>query len=134
MNSSDRRESYIGASQSESRTAAIPEFNKKSESRRGIHPQKPGFGTPRVLPTMRRGALEIEAVAGFQDVVLLIVQPDLEFTAQNVEKLLPLMSVRFAAAPSRFDAEQVRLHRGVAPGQEFHADTRRSFEDFAVLG
>src|SRR5208282_729347 len=59
---------------------------------------------------------------------------DLEFTAQNVEKLLALVSVGFAAAPSGFDAEKVRFHRGVAPSKEFHADTGRGFENFAVLG
>src|SRR5208283_1444910 len=106
---------------------------KNSESRRRIYPDYPGFGAPRVLPTVGRGTLKIEAVAGFENVMFLLVQPDFEFTAQDVEKLLALMSVGFAAAPAGFDAEEVRLHGGVAPGEEFHADAGRGFEDFAVL-
>ena len=83
---------------------------------------------------MGRGTLEIEAVAGFENVVFLLAQPDLKLAAQDVEKFLALVNVSFAAAPAGFDAEEVRLHGGIAPGEEFHADAGRGFEDFTVLG
>jgi len=37
---------------------------------------------------MGRGTLEIEAVAGFENVVFLLAQPDLKLAAQDVEKFL----------------------------------------------
>ncbi len=64
----------------------------------------------------------------------LLVQPDFKFTAQDVEKFLAFMGVRFAAAAARFDAEEVRFHGGVAQGEEFHADRGAGFEDFALGG
>lgn len=83
---------------------------------------------------MGRGAFEIEAIARLETVVALIVEPDLKFTAQDVQEFLAFMSIRFAAAAAWFDAEKVRFHSGVAPGQEFHADLGAGFEDFALRG
>src|SRR5271155_2640742 len=51
--------------------------------RRSIHPQQTCFGTPRVLPTVWRGAFEIEAVSTLEPVVFFAVQPDFELTAKN---------------------------------------------------
>lgn len=64
----------------------------------------------------------------------LILEPDLKFTAQDVEKFLAFMSIRFTAAPAGFDAKKVRFHGGVAPGKEFHADLGTGFEDLALGG
>ncbi len=62
----------------------------------------------------------------------LIVQPDFKFAAEDVEKLLAFMGVRFAAAAAGFDAEEMRFHGSVAPGEEFHADIGAGFKDFAL--
>ena len=56
---------------------------------------------PGIFPAMGRGALEIEAIAGLETVMALIMEPDLKFTAQDVEKFLAFMSIRFAAAARR---------------------------------
>src|SRR5271170_2476464 len=81
---------------------------------------------------MRCGALEIEAVAGLEAVMTLLVQPDFEFTAQDMEKFLAFMGIGFAAAAAGFDAEEVRFHGGVAPGKQLHADGGAGLEDFAL--
>jgi len=65
--------------------------------------------------------------------MLLVVQPNFEFAAKDVEKLLALVSVRLAAVSARLDAKEVRLHGGVAPGEELHTDAGRGFKDFAML-
>src|SRR5271169_6732275 len=109
-----------------------PRSKEKSERGRGIDPQNPGLRTPRVFPAMRGGAFEIKAVTGLQPVMTLIVQPDLKFAAQDVEKFFTLVSVGFSAAPAAFDAKEVRLHDGIAPGEKLHADLRAGFEDFAL--
>src|SRR6266446_6382342 len=77
-------------------------------------------------------AFEIEAVAGFQAVVLLAVQPDFKITTEDVQKFFALVRIGFAAAAAGFDAEEMRFHRCIAPGQQFHADVRRSLQDFSL--
>src|ERR1700693_674691 len=44
------------------------------------------------------------------------------------------MGIRFTTAATGFDAEKVRLHGGIAPGEEFHANVRTGFEDLALRG
>jgi hypothetical protein len=62
----------------------------------------------------------------------LIVEPDLKFTAEDVEKLLALMGIRFPAAAAGLDAEKMRFHGSIAPGEELHADIGAGFKDFAL--
>src|SRR5712692_3707411 len=102
------------------------------KGRRSVDPQHPGLGAARVFPTMWRSALEVEAVTRLE-LVFLFFQRNVQFALQDVEKLFSLVSVRFAAAGLRSDAEQVRLHDGIAPGQEFHANTGPRFQHFALL-
>ena len=65
---------------------------------------------------MRSRAFEIETVAWFQAVVLLAVQPDFKIAAEDVQEFLALVRIGFAAATAWFDAEEMRFHRGIAPG------------------
>ena len=83
---------------------------------------------------MRSGAFEVEAIAGTKNIVLATVQPNFKFAAHDVEKFFAFMGIRFTTAATGFDAEKVRLHGGIAPGEEFHADVRTGFEDFALRG
>ena len=62
----------------------------------------------------------------------LVVQPDFEFTAQDVQKLLAFMSIGFAAAAAGFDTKQMRLHCGVAPCQQLHTDGGAGLKDFTL--
>jgi hypothetical protein len=64
--------------------------------------------------------------------VALIVEPDLELAAEDVKKLLAFVGVGFSAAASRFNSEKVRLHGGVAPGEQFHTNVRTGFQNFAL--
>src|SRR5262252_8531286 len=104
---------------------------KSLERRRSIYPQQPGFCLPRILPAVRCGTLKVEAVAGPEQVVLVLIQPDFEMAAQNVKKFLAFVRVRLAAVAARLDAEKMRFHGSVAPGEQFHANAFGGFEDFA---
>ena len=64
----------------------------------------------------------------------LMLEPNFEFAAKNVEEFFAFMGVRFTAAAARFDTEEVRLHDGVAPGEKLHAHFGIAFEDFAFGG
>jgi len=81
---------------------------------------------------MRSGTFEIETVARLEFVVALILQPDFEFAAKNVEEFFAFVGVGLAAAAARLDAEEMGFHGGIAPGQQFHADGRTAFQDFAI--
>src|SRR5690349_14072292 len=81
---------------------------------------------------MWRGAFKIKAVARLQPIVLAFVQPDFKVTAKNMKELLSLVRVGLPAAAAGFDAKEVRLHRRIPPGQQFHADTRRGFQNFSL--
>jgi len=83
---------------------------------------------------MRCGAFEIQTVAGLELVVALIVKPDLEFAAENMKEFFAIVGIRFTAAATGLDAEEVRLHGSVAPGKKLHADVGAGFEDLAVGG
>src|SRR5580658_583645 len=87
-----------------------PHISLKSERGRSINPQNPGFRPSRIFPPVRRGTLEIQAVAGFQPIMSLIVQPDLKFTTQDVKKFLAFVRVGFTTAASGFHSEKMRLH------------------------
>ena len=80
---------------------------------------------------MRRGTFEIEAIAGIEFIVLIAAKPNFKFSPNDVKKLFTFMSVRFSAATAGLDAEQMRLHGLVAPGQEFHANALGGFQDTA---
>ena len=71
---------------------------------------------------MRRGAFEIEAITRLEKVAFALIQANFEFTAQHVEEFLALMGIRFATTTAGLYAEKMRLHRGVAPGEQFHAN------------
>src|SRR5450432_1064666 len=83
---------------------------------------------------MRRGAFEIQTVANLEAVVFGSTQPNFKFAAEHVEELLAVMRVRLAASTPRPDAEQVRFHHGVAPGEQFHAYARGGFQNLSVAG
>ena len=105
-------------------------------SKRGgcIDPQNPSLGATGIFPAMGRRTFEIETVARLKVVTPLVVEPDLEFPAQDVQKLFALVSIGFATATPWFNAEEMRLHSGVAPGEELHADFGAGFENFALQG
>src|SRR5258707_7011279 len=109
-------------------------FESRLKGGRGVDPQEPGFGFAGIAPAMRGGALKIKTVAGLETVVFVSVKPDFEFAAKDVQKLLAFVSVGFAAAAAGLDAEEVRLHGSVAPGQQLHANAFGGLEDFALRG
>src|SRR5215471_986273 len=76
-----------------------------SKSRRRVDPQHPGFRAAGILPAVRNRAFKIQTVAGFQPVMLALIQPDFQISAKDMQKLLPLMRVRFAAAPAGLHAK-----------------------------
>src|SRR6267143_2199437 len=51
-----------------------------------------------------------------------------------MQKFFALVRIGFAAATARFDAEEMRFHRRIAPGEQFHANIRGSFQDFSLVG
>src|SRR5258708_23175964 len=61
------------------------------------------------------------------------VEPNLKISAHDMQEFFAFMRVGFAAAASRFDAEKMRLHRRVSPGQQLHAHFRRGFQDFSLV-
>src|SRR5258708_8851641 len=61
------------------------------------------------------------------------VAPNLKISAHDMQEFFAIMRVGFAAAASRFDAEKMRLHRRVSPGQQLHAHFRRGFQDFSLV-
>lgn len=111
---------------------------RKTESRlergRCIDPQDPGFDTAGIFPAVRHGTLEIEAVAGLQDVMFVAIEPDFEYAAKDVKELFAFVGVGFAAATTGLDAEEVRLHSSIAPGEKLHANAGRGFEDLPLRG
>src|SRR6266404_3268081 len=101
---------------------------------RRVDPQNPSFRAAGIFPAVRRGAFKIQAIARFQEIVAVVVQPEFELAAQDMQEFLAFVGVGFAAAAAGFHAEEVRLHGGVAPGEKFHADLGAGFEDFALRG
>lgn len=83
---------------------------------------------------MVRAAFEVEAITFFEPVAFSAFEFDFEGAFQNIEKLFAFMGVGFAATCMRRDAEEVRLHHGIAPGKKFHAHTATGIENFAVSG
>ena len=81
---------------------------------------------------MRSRAFEIETVAWFQAVVLFAVQPDFKLAAKDMQKFLALVRIGFAAAAAGFDAEEMRFHRGIAPGEQLHANVRGGLQNFSL--
>jgi hypothetical protein len=49
-------------------------------------------------------------------------QPDFKFSTKHMKEFLSLVGIRFTAAATGFDAEEVRLHRRVSPGKQLHAN------------
>src|SRR5260370_1190553 len=92
---------------------------------RSIDPKQPRLRAAGIAPAMRRGAFEVQAVAGLQAIVLAVAQPDFKRAAEHVEEFLALVGVGFGAAPGGLHAETMRLPVGVAPGEKFHANTGR---------
>ncbi len=66
--------------------------------------------------------------------MFIAVQPNFEFTAQNVQELFAFVRIGFAAAAAGFDAEKMRLHRRLAPGEKLHAHAGSGLEDFSLAG
>src|SRR5579885_1752051 len=102
------------------------------ECRRRVDPKHPRLPPAGIPPAVRRRAFEIQAVAAFQPVMLRFVQPDFEFAAQHVQKLLAFVRIGFSAAAPRLHAKQVRLHRRASPRQQLHPHARRRFQHFSL--
>src|SRR6266699_4943491 len=66
-------------------------------------------------------------------IMLLRVEPDLKISAKHVQEFLAFMRVGCTAAAPGFDAEKVRLHRGVPPGKQLHAHAWRGLQDFSLM-
>src|SRR5579862_2909076 len=103
------------------------------KSGRRVDPQKPSFVLAWILPAMRRHAFEIEAVAG-AEFETVSVERNFQVSAQDVNKFLALVRVGLAAARLRRNAKQVRLHDGIAPGEQFHAHPTPGLQNFALRG
>src|ERR1700687_2984866 len=102
------------------------------ERGRSIDPKQPRLRAAWIAPAMRRGALEIKAVAGVQAIVLPFAKPNFKRSAQDVQKFLAFMRVGFPAAATGFHAKKVRLHGGIAPGQQFHAHAGIGLQNFSL--
>src|SRR5579864_8528270 len=83
---------------------------------------------------MRRRALEIQAVAGLQKIMLAVAQPNFKSAAKDMQEFLAFVCVGFAAAAPGFHAKQMRLHRGVAPGEKLHADAGVGLQNLSLRG
>ena len=105
-----------------------------SKSWRGVYPQHPRFPPPGIFPAMWRGTFKIQTVAGLKLVMVLAVQPDMKLAAEYMKKFFAFVRIRFAATATRLDPEEVRLHDGLAPGEEFHAHVRSGFKNFSLRG
>src|ERR1700694_5420355 len=66
-------------------------------------------------------------------IMLLGVEPDLKISAKNVQEFLAFVRVGCTAAATRFDAEKMRLHRRVPPGEQLHAHAWRGLQDFSLM-
>jgi len=64
----------------------------------------------------------------------LMLEPDFKFAAEDVKEFFAFVRIGFAAAAAGFDAKEMRLHGGVAPGEQLHADFGICFENFAFRG
>src|ERR1700730_8978443 len=106
----------------------------KLKRRRRVNPKQPRFRAAGIAPAMRRGAFEIEAIASLQAVVLAVAQPNFKSATENVEEFLAFVGIGFAATASGFNAEEMRLHRGIPPSEELHAHAGVSFQNFSLLG
>src|SRR4029077_16255230 len=65
--------------------------------------------------------------------MLLAVKPDFKLSAKDVQEFFAFMRIRFAAATTGLDAEKMRFHHRVSPGQQLHAHIRRGLEDFSLI-
>src|ERR1700724_4195858 len=99
---------------------------------RSIDPKQPGLGTAGIAPAMRRGAFEVKAVAGLQAIVLAVTQPDFKRAAEDVEEFFAFVGVGFAAATAGFHTKKMRLHGGISPRQEFHANAGIRLQNFSL--
>src|SRR5713226_8156428 len=61
------------------------------------------------------------------------VEPNLKISAKDMQEFLAFMRVGFTAAASRFDAEKMRFHHRVSPGQQLHAHVRRGLQDLSLI-
>src|SRR3981189_1142771 len=96
-----------------------------------VDPYQPRFLPSGVFPPVRSRTFKVEAVARFQMVMFFAVQRNVELPPKDVQEFLAFVRVGFAAAPTGFDAEKVRLHHRVSPGKQLHAHIRSGFEDFS---
>jgi hypothetical protein len=83
---------------------------------------------------MRRIAFEIETIARPEAMLLAALEANVKLAAKDVQELFALMGVCLAAAGAGRDGEKMRFHDGVAPGEQFHADSIPCIEDLAIGG
>src|SRR6202167_2881752 len=98
---------------------------------RSVDPQQPGLAAAGIFPVMRRGAFKIKAVAALQ-MVLLTVKRDLQLAAEHEQELFAFVRIRLATAGLGLNAEQMRLHDFIAPGEQFHAHSRTGLKHLAL--
>src|SRR5579871_3275703 len=79
---------------------------RHSECRRRVDPNQHSFFVGRIEPAMPQVALEPEAVSFAQEITILLVQPDFQFTRHHVNELFAGMRIRPVASGPRSDAEQ----------------------------
>src|SRR5271154_4743936 len=65
--------------------------------------------------------------------MLLAVQPNLKFTAKDVQEFFAFVRIGFTAAAAGFDAKKMRFHGRLAPGQKLHAHSGGRFQDFSLV-
>ncbi len=82
------------------------------ERGRRIDPKYTCWFPPRVMPAVDTRALKIQRVARLQIVVLLLVQPHLELSFQDEQRLFSLMGIPAAAPSIRLDGEDLHLQQG----------------------
>src|SRR5258708_16228765 len=99
---------------------------------RSIDPKQPRLRAAGIPPAMRRGAFEVQAVAGLQAIVLAVTKPDFKRAAEDVKEFFAFVRVGFAAAPAGFHTKKMRLHGSVAPGEELHAHAGVGLENFPL--
>src|SRR5712692_8456867 len=61
------------------------------------------------------------------------VEPNLKISAKDMQEFFAFMRVGFTAAASGFDAEKMRFHHRVSPGQQLHAHVRRGLQDLSLI-
>src|SRR5689334_5486522 len=107
-------------------------LSSRSERRRSVHPQHPRLTASGIAPAVRGCALEVEAVAGLQ-AILITFERYVQLAPEYKKKFFALVGVGITTAGMGRDAKQVRLHNRVSPGEQLHTHAGARLEDLAAL-